>query len=358
MSIKVRIPQPLQKFTHGKEEVQAQASSVKELIDNLNSQYPGIKERLVDESGRVRRFINIYVNEEDVRFLQGDSTKLKDGDEVSIIHAIAGGSLNDSQIERYSRQIILPHVGGKGQRKLLDAKVLLIGVGGLGSPVALYLTGAGVGTLGILDSDNVELNNLHRQIIYSTDEIGKNKVEVAVQKLKRSNPDVNLIPHSVRLTSQNAMKIIGDYDIVVDASDNFPTRYLVNDACVLSKKSLVHGAFFRYDGQAMVIKPQEGPCYRCLFPEPPPPGVVPACQEAGVLGALAGVIGLIQATETLKLILGVGEPLVGKLIIFNSFEMSFRKLSVPRDKNCPVCGENPTVKELIDYEWFCGIKKV
>lgn len=265
--------------------------------------------------------------------------------------------LNDDQIERYSRQILLPQVGGKGQAKLLAGKVLLIGAGGLGSPVAAYLAGAGVGTLGIVDSDAVELNNLHRQIIFSSDDIGKMKAEAAAQRLKKVNPDVKPIPLVMRLTADNIMDVIKDYDIVVDGSDNFPTRYLVNDACVLAKKPLVHGAFFRFEGQAMVIKPGEGPCYRCLFSEPPPPGSVPSCQEAGVLGALAGVIGLIQATETLKFILGIGDLLVGKLIIFNALEMNFRRVKVPRDQHCPVCGENPTVTKLIDYEWFCGLKK-
>ncbi len=266
-------------------------------------------------------------------------------------------SLSEEQIERYSRQILLPKVGGKGQEKLLASKVLVIGAGGLGSPVAAYLAGAGVGTLGIVDSDIVELNNLHRQIIYTSDDVGKKKAEVAQARLQKVNSDIKVVPHVLRLTSANIMGVIKDYDIIVDGSDNFPTRYLVNDACVLAKKTLVHGAFFKFEGQAMVIKPGEGPCYRCMFAEPPPPGAIPSCQEAGVLGALAGVIGLIQATETLKLILGIGEPLIGKLIIFNALEMGFRKVKVPKDKNCPVCGEKPTVTKPIDYEWFCGLKK-
>ena len=266
-------------------------------------------------------------------------------------------ALSDDQIERYSRQILLPQVGGKGQEKLLAAKVLVIGVGGLGSPVAAYLAGAGVGTLGIVDCDTVETHNLHRQIIYCGDDIGKNKADTAKERLQKVNPDVKVVPYVLRICSKNALDIIKDYDIVVDGSDNFPTRYLANDACVILKKPLVHGAFFRVDGQAMVIKPPEGPCYRCMFSEPPPPGTVPSCQEAGVLGALAGTIGLIQATETLKLILGVGEPLVGKLIIYSSMEMSFRKVKVPKDPNCPVCGTNPSITKLIDYEQFCGIQK-
>jgi len=264
--------------------------------------------------------------------------------------------LNDEQIERYSRQIILPHVGGKGQERLLKAKVLVIGAGGLGSPVATYLAAAGVGILGIVDSDEVELSNLHRQIIYSSDEIGKKKAISAQVRLQRVNPDIKVIPYVLRLNSENIMEVIKDYEIIVDGTDNFPTRYLINDACVLSRKTLIFGAFFRYEGQAMVIKPGEGPCIRCLFPTPPPPGLVPSCQEAGVLGALAGVIGLIQATETLKLVLGIGEPIIGKLVLFNALEMDLIKVNVRRDGNCPICGEKPVIKELIDYEEFCGLE--
>ncbi|NWF92898.1 MAG: HesA/MoeB/ThiF family protein [Syntrophaceae bacterium] len=244
--------------------------------------------------------------------------------------------LDGEKIERYSRQILLPEVGGKGQEKLLTAKVLIVGVGGLGSPVACYLARAGVGTLGIVDSDTVELSNLHRQMIYSSDDIGKKKAVAAQNRLQRVNPDVKVVPYVLRLTSENIMELIKNYDIVVDGTDNFPTRYLVNDACVLAKKTLVFGAFFRYEGQAMVIKPGEGPCLRCMFPSPPPPGLVPSCQEADVLGALAGVIGLIQATEPLKLILEIGGPLVCKLVLFDPPEMSLMKLNVRRDKSSPL----------------------
>ncbi len=262
-------------------------------------------------------------------------------------------NLNEEKIERYSRQILLPQIGGKGQEKLLASRVLIVGVGGLGSPVAAYLTGAGVGTLGIVDSDEVELSNLHRQMIYSSDDIGKKKAMAAQHRLQRMNPDVKVVPYVSRLSSKNIMEIIKEYDIVVDGSDNFPTRYLVNDACVIAKKDLVFGAFFRYEGQAMVIKPGEGPCLRCIFPSPPPPGLVPSCQEAGVLGALAGVIGLIQATETLKLILGIGEPLIGKFLLFDTLEMSLTKLNTRKDENCPICSKNPSIRELVNYEEFC-----
>jgi len=265
-------------------------------------------------------------------------------------------ALRDDQIERYSRQIILPNVGGKGQEKILKARVLVIGAGGLGSPCALYLASAGVGKLGIVDSDKVELNNLQRQIIHSTQNVGKLKVESAKERLSAVNTDIEVIPHNIRLTSQNIMDVIKDYDMVVDGSDNFPTRYLVNDACVLSKKPFSHGGIFRFDGQAITIVPGEGPCYRCLFPEPPPPGLVPSCQEAGILGAVAGVIGTIQANEVLKFILGMGNLLVGKLLIFNALDSSFRQVKVPKDPNCPVCGNSPTITKLIDYEEFCNLR--
>lgn len=265
--------------------------------------------------------------------------------------------LRDDQIERYSRQILLPNVGGKGQEKLLNANVLIIGAGGLGSPCALYLASAGIGTLGIVDSDKVELNNLQRQIVHSVDTIGMLKAESAKKSLNAINPDVKVIPHNIRLTSANIMDIIKGYDMVVDGSDNFPTRYLVNDACVFSKKVLSHGGIFRFDGQVITISPGKSACYRCLFSEPPPPGLVPSCREAGILGAVAGVIGTIQANEVLKYILGAGELLTGKLLVFNALDSFFRQVKVPRDPKCPVCGEKPSITKLIDYEEFCSIRR-
>ncbi|MFN3966098.1 MAG: HesA/MoeB/ThiF family protein [Endomicrobiia bacterium] len=265
-------------------------------------------------------------------------------------------NFTEEQIERYSRQIILPEVGGVGQEKLLNAKVLIIGCGGLGSPCAYYLASAGIGKIGLVDSDKVELNNLQRQILHFMKDIGRQKTESAKEKLNAINPDVEVKTYPVRLTSNNIMDIIKDYDIIVDGSDNFPTRYLVNDACVLSKKPLIHAGILRFDGQATTIIPYEGPCYRCIFPEPPPPGMVPSCQEAGILGVVAGVLGVIQATEVIKYILGKGDLLLGKLLIFNALEMNFRKLNIQKNKNCQICGDNPTIKELIDYEQFCGLR--
>lgn len=265
-------------------------------------------------------------------------------------------NLTDAQIERYSRQLILPNIGGKGQERLLKARVLVVGAGGLGSPALLYLASAGIGKIGIVDSDKVELNNLQRQIAHSTNTVGMPKVDSAKKTLNAINPEIEIITYNLRITSANITDIIKDYDIVVDGSDNFPTRFLVNDACVLAKKPLSHGGIFRFDGQAITILPGESACYRCLFPEPPPPGLVPSCQEAGILGVVAGIIGTIQANEVLKYILGTGDLLTGRLLIFNALDSSFRQVKVPKDPNCPVCGKNPSVTKLIDYELFCQVK--
>lgn len=261
----------------------------------------------------------------------------------------------EEEIRRYSRHILLPEVGGKGQKKISGAKVLLVGAGGLGAPVGYYLAAAGVGKIGIVDGDQVELSNLQRQIVHSTEDLGKNKAVSAQETLLALNPGIEIITYQERVTSENIFNILEDYEIVVDGSDNFPTRYLVNDACVLTRKPLSHGAVFRFHGQAMTIVPGEGPCYRCLFVEPPPPGMVASCQEAGVLGVLPGLIGLIQATEVLKLILGKGEVLMGRLLIYEALEMEFKSIKVQRDPDCQVCGDNPTITKLIDYEKFCRV---
>ncbi len=256
----------------------------------------------------------------------------------------------DEQIHRYSRHIILPEVGGKGQKKLLQAKVLVVGAGGLGCPVGYYLAAAGVGTIAMVDSDTVELSNLQRQIAHNTERLGMNKAESAKKTFEALNPDVTVVPIKERLNRDNILDIIKDYDIVVDGSDNFPTRYLVNDACVFLKKPLVSGAILRFEGQLTTILPGEGHCYRCLFEEPPPPGLVPSCQEAGVIGALPGVIGAMQAMEVIKLIIGRGEVMKNQLLIYNALSATFRKVRVLRRPDCPVCGENPRITELQDYE--------
>jgi molybdopterin/thiamine biosynthesis adenylyltransferase/rhodanese-related sulfurtransferase len=263
--------------------------------------------------------------------------------------------LSNEEIARYSRHLIMPEVALDGQKTLKQARVLTIGAGGLGAPLAMYLAAAGVGTLGIVDFDVVDESNLQRQIIHGTSDIGRPKMESARDRIKDINPNVQVEAFEEALTSENALDIFKDFDIVVDGTDNFPTRYLVNDACVLLGKPNVYGSIFRFEGQASVFYAEEGPCYRCLYPEPPPPGLVPSCAEGGVLGILPGAIGTIQATETVKLILGIGEPLIGRLLLYDALSMTFREMKLRKDPNCPVCGENPTVTELIDYQEFCGI---
>lgn len=265
--------------------------------------------------------------------------------------------LNNDEIRRYSRHLILPEVGMAGQKKICSTSVLCIGAGGLGSPIAMYLAAAGIGKLGILDFDSVDFSNLQRQIIHGTDDVNRPKTESAKETINSINPNVEVVIHSTRISSENALDIISQYDIVVDGTDNFPTRYLTNDACVLLKKPNVYGSIFRFEGQASVFAPHlGGPCYRCLYPEPPPPGMVPSCAEGGVLGVLPGIIGCIQATEILKLALGKGSSLINRLLLFNALDMKFRELKLRRDPKCPLCGEKPTIKELIDYEMFCGIQ--
>jgi adenylyltransferase/sulfurtransferase len=264
--------------------------------------------------------------------------------------------LTADELSRYSRHLILPEVGVEGQRKLKAARVLCVGTGGLGSPLALYLAAAGVGTLGLVDFDVVDASNLQRQIIHSTADIGRKKLDSAEEKLKALNPALKVVKHDTLLSSANALDILKDYDVVADGTDNFPTRYLVNDACVLLGKPNAYGSIFRFEGQASVFGTKDGPCYRCLYPEPPPPGLVPSCAEGGVLGILPGLVGVIQATETIKLILGIGEPLIGRLLLVDALNMRFRQLKLRKNPECPVCGDHPTVTKLIDYQQFCGIE--
>src|SRR5438046_38696 len=267
----------------------------------------------------------------------------------------AATALSNEEILRYSRHLLMAEVGMEGQQKLEAAKVLCIGTGGLGSPLALYLTAAGVGTLGLVDFDVVDYTNLQRQIIHSTPDVGRPKLESAEEKLRALNPYVDIRKFETRLTSANALEIFREFDVVADGTDNFPTRYLVNDACVLTGKPNVYGSIFRFEGQASVFATKDGPCYRCLYPEPPPPGLVPSCAEGGVLGVLPGMIGIIQATETVKLIMGIGEPLIGRFLIYDALRMRFRELKLRKDPDCPVCGTHPTVTKLIDYDQFCGV---
>ena len=361
MSIKILIPTALRQYAQNRDNVELSGKNAGELLENLTREFPDLKKHLYGEDGKVRNFVNIYVNDDDIRYLQSYKTEVNDGDIISIIPSVAGGTetangeFSKAEIERYSRHLIMPEVAMEGQRKLKQASVLLVGMGGLGSPTAMYLAAAGLGRLGIVDFDVVDVTNLQRQIIFSTEDVGRPKLQAAEERLKGINPYLQIDSFEERLTSENALEILGNYDIIIDGTDNFPTRYLVNDACVLLGKPNVYGSIFRFEGQASVFYAKEGPCYRCLYPEPPPPGLVPSCAEGGVLGILPGNIGLIQATETVKLILGKGEPLIGRLLLFDALAMKYRELKLRKDPNCPICGENPTVTELIDYEHFCGI---
>ena len=275
---------------------------------------------------------------------------------TTLEHPAALPELSNNEIARYSRHLILPEVGMEGQQKLKAAKVLCVGTGGLGAPLTFYLAAAGIGTIGLVDFDVVDESNLQRQIIHSTADVGRPKIDSAAEKLQALNPHLKIVKHETMLTSANALDIIKDYDIIADGTDNFPTRYLVNDACVLSgNKPNAYGSIFRFEGQASVFATENGPCYRCLYPEPPPPGLVPSCAEGGVLGILPGLVGVIQATEVIKLILGKGEPLIGRLLLVDSLDMKFRELKLRKNPDCPVCGKNPTVTKLIDYQQFCGI---
>jgi sulfur-carrier protein adenylyltransferase/sulfurtransferase len=362
---KVLIPTALRQFTDQKDSVEVSGTTVADALTQLTAQYPDIRKNLFNDQGKLRSFVNVYVDDEDIRYLDKDETKLEGNETISIVPSIAGGavgvaepetaSLTNDEVARYSRHLILPEVGMEGQLKLKQAKVLMIGAGGLGAPVGLYLAAVGVGRIGAVDFDVVDASNLQRQVIHGTSDLGRKKLDSAADRMRDINPNVRVDKFETTLTSENAFEILKDYDIVIDGTDNFPTRYLVNDACVLLKKPNVYGSIFRFEGQATVFAYEDGPCYRCLYPEPPPPGLVPSCAEGGVLGILPGLIGVIQATEAVKIILGIGETLKNRLLLYDALGMHFREMRLRRDLNCPVCGENPTVTKLIDYQEFCGI---
>ena len=367
MNIKVLIPTPLRQFAEGRREVEVEASTAGEALESLTNTHPDLRSHLYKDGNTLRNFINVYVGDEDIRHLQGQETKLSDGDSIMIVPSIAGGlpdgapetaqlpELSNEEVARYSRHLILPEVGVEGQRKLKSARVLMIGTGGLGSPAGLYLAAAGIGTLGIVDFDRVDESNLQRQILHGTKDVGRPKIESARDRLTDLNPNVRIEAYEERLTSENALEIFRGYDVIVDGTDNFPTRYLVNDASVLTGIPNVYGSIFRFEGQASIFGADEGACYRCLYPEPPPPGLVPSCAEGGVLGVLPGIVGSIQANEAIKVILGADGTLVNRLLLFDAWTMSFREMKLRKDPDCPVCGAAPTVTELIDYEEFCGI---
>lgn len=356
MAVNVYIPTPFRHLVGNRASVRAKGATVSDVLVDLDAQFPGFRAQLVDGEGELAQHINVYINQVEIHDLQGSQTPVKDGDEVAVIPALAGGAptmLTPEMVERYSRHIIMPQVGSAGQRKVIEGSALIIGAGGLGSPVALYLALAGVGKIGIVDFDVVDRSNLQRQILHQTDDIGKRKVVSAKETILAHNPNVEVVTHEQPLTSDNAFEIFEQYDIIVNGADNFATRYLANDAAFLLKKPLVDGSILMFDGQATVFEPGKG-CYRCLYPAPPPPGLVPTCAEAGVLGAMCATIGSIQATEVLKLILDIGEPLVNRLLLYDALTLEFRTVKVRRDPGCPLCGDNPTIHELIDYEQFCG----
>ena len=363
----VQIPYALRFATERNAEVEVNGGTVGEAINALAAAYPDIKAHIFADDGTPRDFINLFVDGKNVNTLQGLNTPIADNGELMIVPAIAGGGgdsesdseskLTNEEIARYSRHLLLPEIGVKGQQKLKAAKVLIVGTGGLGAPLALYLSAAGVGTIGLVDFDVVDESNLQRQIIHSTRDVGRPKVASAKDRIQGINPFVNVVMHNTALTSKNALDIMAQYDIVADGTDNFQTRYLVNDACVFLGKTNVYGSIFQFEGQSSVFGAKEGPCYRCLYPSPPPPGLVPSCAEGGVMGVLPGIIGTVQAAEVIKLIVGGAKPLIGRLLHFDAWRMSFRELKLDKDPNCPVCGKNPTIRELIDYEQFCGLKK-
>jgi sulfur-carrier protein adenylyltransferase/sulfurtransferase len=364
---KVLIPTALRQFAGKADSAQLSGNTVGEVLGALATQYPDLRKQLYNDEGKLRSFVNVYVNDEDIRYLGRDATPVAEGDTVTIVPSIAGGStmappevaeLSKDEILRYSRHLIIPEVGMEGQLKLKQAKVLLVGTGGLGAPLGLYLAAAGVGRIGLVDFDVVDFTNLQRQVIHGTSDVGRKKLDSAAESMLEINPHIRIDKHEVALASDNALEILKDYDIVIDGTDNFPTRYLVNDACVLLGKPNVYGSIFRFEGQATVFAyGEEGPCYRCLYPEPPPPGLVPSCAEGGVLGILPGTIGLIQATEAVKLILGIGEPLVGRLLLYDALSMRFRELKLRKNPECPLCGTNRTITRLIDYQQFCGVPR-
>jgi molybdopterin/thiamine biosynthesis adenylyltransferase/rhodanese-related sulfurtransferase/molybdopterin converting factor small subunit len=362
MGVTIQIPTPLRRFTGENAEVEVEGATVDEALSHLTAQFPALQRHLYTDDGTLRSFVNIFLNDVDMRQQQGGATPVKAGDALFIIPSIAGGApeaplpeLAPAEFRHYSRHLIMPEVGTTGQRKLKAAKVLTVGAGGLGSPLGLYLAAAGVGTLGIVDFDVVDESNLHRQVLFGRTSVGRPKIQAAADRLRDLNPHIKIVPHETRLDSSNALELFKDYDIIVDGTDNFPTRYLVNDACVLLGKPNVYGSIFRFEGQVSIFWGARGPCYRCLFPEPPPPGLVPSCAEGGVLGVLPGIIGSLQANEVIKLIVGAGDPLIGRLVLFDALKMRFRELKLHKDPRCPICSENPTQHELIDYEQFCGI---
>jgi molybdopterin/thiamine biosynthesis adenylyltransferase/rhodanese-related sulfurtransferase/molybdopterin converting factor small subunit len=365
----VIIPTPLRKFTNNTARLQVRPGTIQDTVDELTNNFPDLKKHLLDENGRIRSYVNIFIGNDDIRDLQQENTAVNEAAVISIIPAIAGGSpdgpvtFTKEELARYNRHIIIPGFGMEAQQKLKSAKVLVIGSGGLGSPVLLYLAAAGVGTIGIVDFDVVDDSNLQRQVLFGVDAIGQPKVEAARRRLTALNPHIRLNLYNTHLNSHNALDILRDYDVIADGTDNFPTRYLVNDASVLLGKPNVYASIFQFEGQVSVFNYRDaggnpGPNYRDLYPTPPPPGLVPSCAEGGVLGVLPGIIGSLQALEVIKVITGVGEPLSGRLYIFDALNFESRTFTIRPRENNPLNGKNPTITTLIDYEQFCGMRAV
>ncbi len=363
MNIEIRLPTALRPFADKQEKVVVDAENVHDALERLFAKHARLRQQLLSNDGKLRSFVNVYVNDDDTRDMQGLKTPLKAGDTILVVPAIAGGSsvsecdLTKAELVRYDRHLIMPEVGPEGQKRLKNSSVLCVGAGGLGSPLALYLAAAGVGRIGIADFDVVDESNLQRQILHDTSSVGSSKLVSAKKRLLALNPHIGVEAHELRLSAANAVNLFKEYDVIADGTDNFATRYLVNDACVLTGKPNVYGSIFRFEGQLSVFGLKNGPCYRCLYPEPPPPGLVPSCAEAGVLGVLPGIIGTMQALEVLKIIIGIGRPLSGRLLLYDALEQSWRTLKVKKNSACPVCSENPTITAPIDYEAFCGLKE-
>lgn len=370
--VTILIPTTLRSFMQNKSELELNGATVEEILASLVEEFPDVKKAIFDEENKLRSFVNVFVDGKNIRELDGFQTKLSDGAEVMLIPAIAGGNFFDSVIEerqgekltndeisRYSRHLLLKEVGLKGQRRLKAAKVLIVGLGGLGTPLAQYLAAAGVGTIGLVDFDEVEMSNLQRQVIHRTRDVGRPKVASAKDAIKNVNPLVKVETYNLFLDEKNALDLIADYDIVADATDNYKSRYLINDACVLLGKPDVFGAMYQFEGQASVFFAKEGACYRCVYPAPPPAGLVPSCAQGGVIGVLPGIIGTIQANEIIKLIVGGGQPLINRLLIFDAWKMKFRELKISKNPDCPICGRHKKIFELetFDYAEFCGLKQ-
>jgi sulfur-carrier protein adenylyltransferase/sulfurtransferase len=354
----IRIPAALRDYTNGAAHVDVAAASVREALAQVARAHPRLRRHLYTEQGELRSYVNVFVNEDDIRQLDGVATRIQSGDTLMIVPSIAGGQqLSAAELQRYSRHLALPELGLEGQLRLKHGSALVVGAGGLGSPVALYLAAAGVGRIGLVDFDRIDVTNLQRQVLYGTSDVGSDKVAVAAARLRDLNPEIEVVEHRTQLSSANALEILRAYDVVIDGTDNFPTRYLVNDACALLGKPYVYGSILRFDGQVSVFDARSGPCYRCLFKEPPPPGLVPNCAEGGVLGALPGIIGSMQALEAIKLIGQAGESLIGRLLLFDGLSMKWRELRLRKNPACVLCGEQPSITGLIDYDEFCGIEK-